>query len=122
MGLDTNYPAVEINNESTVPVWNGLHTIIGWMGPSPYLPAHANVTCKLKRWNGGWYKLMNASDWDIPSASAYVSAARTHLFYAGPQGYVLGPCDNNTDQPGRSCLWFLLNAAALVLCGRLAHD
>ena len=115
MGLDANYPAVEINNESIVPVWNGVHTIIGWMGPSPYMSAHANVTCTLKRWNGRWYKLLNASGWDIPSASAYVSAARTHLSYGSPQGYVLGPCENNTDQPGRSLLSFIVDVAALVL-------
>jgi hypothetical protein len=73
------------------------------------------VTCTLKRCNGCWYKLLNASDWDIPSAGAYVSAARTHLFYSGPQGYALGPCENNTDQPGRSPLWLVVDAAVLAL-------
>lgn len=123
MGLDANYPAVRINDPvSTVAVWNGAHTIIGSLGPDDhYHSAAANVTCTIQRWNGRWYKLLNSSAWDIPSASAYVSAARTHLMSGGPDGYLLGPCENNTDQPGRSLLWLrlVMSAAALALIRRL---
>lgn len=114
MGLEADYPAVRINDPtSTVAVWNGAHRIIGTLGPDDhYHSAAANVTCTLHRWNGVWYKLLNASAWDPSSPSAYVSAARTHVMPGGPAGYVLGPCQNNTDQPGRS--WVVIITAVLA--------
>lgn len=117
MGLDPDYPAVRINDPAaSVPVWNGHHTVIGHLGPADnYHSAAANVTCTIHRWNGGWYKLLNASAWEIPSAAAYVSTGSTHVMEGSPKGYVLGPCPDNTDQPGRSWLWLILAASVLGL-------
>ena len=84
MGLDANYPAVTMNDpQATVTVYNEDHVPIGHLGPSLFESPSVNVTCRLKSWDGDWYRLLNASGWDIPATTAYVSADETHELNPG---------------------------------------
>ncbi len=95
MGLDANYPAVTMNDpQATVTVYNEDHVPIGHLGPSPFESPSVNVTCRLKSWDEAyWYRLLNASGWDIPATTAYVSADETHELNPG-MPYPIPDCAN----------------------------
>lgn len=106
MGLDANFPAARISDpKSTVPVYFG-HQVIGYLGPDDaYHSAAVNVTCRIVRSNGSWYKLWEPAALGFGHQPAYVSATRTYLFNETAPN-PMHDCVDNTDQPGPLC-WLL---------------
>lgn len=100
MGLDGNFPAARISDPNdSVPIYFG-RLVIGHLGPADsFHSAATNVTCRIDRRNGPWYKLWNPAGWDPSATSAYVSARRTFLVNEGAP-HPMHDCVGNTDQPG----------------------
>src|SRR5690606_13153471 len=74
--------------------------VIGHLGPADnFHSAATNVTCRISRRNGSWYKLWNPAGWDPSATTAYVSAARTFLQNQDAP-HPMHDCVGNTDSPG----------------------
>jgi len=119
MGLDANFPAARISDpQDRVPVYSGRR-VIGHLGPADsFHSAATNVTCRIHRRNGSWYKLWNPAGWDPTVTSAYVSAARTFLINEDCPN-PMHDCVGNTDSPGPPW-WRDLVATSVVVGGSLA--
>ncbi|MGH1564294.1 hypothetical protein [Mumia sp. DW29H23] len=100
MGLEADYPAARVSDPAdSVPIYSGRR-VIAYLGPDDHFHSAAtNVTCRIHRRNGTWYKLLNPGGWDPTAATAYVSAARTFLLNTEAPN-PMHDCVGNTDQPG----------------------
>lgn len=100
MGLDADYPAARVSNPAdSVPIYDGRR-VIAHLGPDDHFHSAAtNVTCRISRRNGAWYRLLNPAGWDPSAVTAYVSASRTTLFGTDAP-HPMHDCVGNADQPG----------------------
>jgi hypothetical protein len=100
MGLVADFPVARISDpDDRVPVYFGRR-VIGHLGPADnFHSAATNVTCRISRRNGSWYKVWNHTGWDPTATSAYVSTARTFLQNEGAPN-PMHDCLDNTDAPG----------------------
>lgn len=119
MGLDADFPAARISDPNDrVPIYFGRR-VIGHLGPADgFHSAATNVTCRVSRRNGSWYRLWNPGGWDPTATSAYVSAARTFLLNEGAPN-PMHDCVGNTDQPGPPWWRDVVVATSIVGAGVL---
>lgn len=117
MGLDGDFPAARISDPADrVPIYSGRR-VIGHLGPADgYHSAATNVTCRISRRNGSWYRLLNPAGWDPTALTAYVSAGRTYLLNEDCPN-PMHDCVGNTDQPGPPWWRDLVVTTAIVGTG-----
>ncbi len=82
MGLDANYPAVEINDLSgLVPIYDGDHNPVDHLGDGESV--RTNVTCLVRKWDNAWFYKQAYPPANVHQA--YIPADDVHVIH-NPNG------------------------------------